>query len=157
MEMQFKLWYNLRANRSNIYNKNNIPNFKWVGRFKEKQVLFKKKFILSVLGIEFRVWGLLDTCFTTWATSLALFALVIFHIGSHAFYLGSPPNEIPPTSGEDACTWDYQSWPLYQITRFVCWDKLLLSFCPGWPHILILPICAFQVSRIIGMIHQAWP
>jgi hypothetical protein len=40
-----------------------------------------------ILRVEVRVLGLLGRCSATWATSSALFALVIFGIGSQVFFL----------------------------------------------------------------------
>jgi hypothetical protein len=31
-------------------------------------------------------------------------------------------------------------------TRLICWDGVSLTFCPVWPHTMILLICAFLLS-----------
>jgi hypothetical protein len=62
-----------------------------------------------------------------------------------------------------------QGWPEIVIlpisASHIAWDDsvchgaqllaVMGSICLGWP--VILPISAFQVARIIGMSHQAWP
>jgi hypothetical protein len=53
---------------------------------------------------------------TTWAMPLALFASVIFQMGSHTFWLGQPETmillPIPPS------TWDYRCETLWSTGQF---------------------------------------
>jgi hypothetical protein len=40
---------------------------------------------------------------------------------------------------------------------FIDWDRVSLTFCPGWPQTKILPISVSQKDGIIGMSHHAQP
>jgi hypothetical protein len=45
---------------------------------------------------------------------------------------------------------------MYHQAGFVCWNAVLLTFCPGWSQTMILPISTYQVAEITGMYHHAW-
>jgi hypothetical protein len=87
---------------------------------------------------------------TTWATCPALFALVIFGIGSHIF----------PVVGLDHSSPIYLSVTevigIYHHTQLGIKLGVFLTFCPGCTQTVIFLISAFQVAEITGMSHCTW-
>jgi hypothetical protein len=53
------------------------------------------------------------------------------------------------------CSWDDSHAPT--CPAFIDWKTVSKTFCPGWPQTTILLISAFQVVRITGVSHCAWP
>jgi hypothetical protein len=104
------------------------------------------KFFFMVLEFELRALHLLGRYSITWVTSLALFALVIFQIGSY-FILGGgldcdPPIYASQVSGMTGT--HHHTW------LFIGWRGVLWTFCLGWPGTMILLISTSQVD------FQAW-
>jgi hypothetical protein len=85
-----------------------------------------------------------------------LFLLLFFRKGLSLFAQGLASNFHPPSFV--SCNWAYT---YDHHVRLVYWDKLLLTFCPGWPLAAFLPIftsqgagCSFVNN--LGC-HQNWP
>jgi hypothetical protein len=52
------------------------------------------------------------------------------------------------------CNWHDRCEP--QFPTFIGWDRVLRTFCLGWPQTVILLISASQVTRIISVNHCTW-
>jgi hypothetical protein len=83
----------------------------------------------------------------------ALFAFIIFQIGSHIYVLASLDCD-PPTYAS-LHVWDDRSVPLHPAIDLdrVSW----CTFCLAWAQIEILLLSAFQVAKIIGVSYHPQP
>jgi hypothetical protein len=100
--------------------------------------VISNNFLLVVLGFE------LITS-TTWGLPPALFALVIFQIGSHfCCWLTSYCDSLTSAS------WVVRMRDVNHHARFSGWDGIWRTFCMDWPQTMILPISAFQVATARG-------
>jgi hypothetical protein len=106
--------------------------------------LFSSFFLFSFFQwFEFRASCLLGRYSTTWVMLSALFGLVIFQVWSH-FCLG-------PASDHDLPTYNLHiagtACPPHH-SQLIDRDGVSLTFCPAWPHTVILPISAFSEVEI---------
>jgi hypothetical protein len=87
---------------------------------------------------------LVGMCSTMWAMP-ALFALIIFYIGSHFMFRlawASSLFILPHIVGDDR---HIPPCPA------ICWNGSLWTFCTGWPRTEILLISVSQAVRITGV------
>jgi hypothetical protein len=101
--------------------------------------------VLAVLWFELRASSLLGRHSTTWSICLALFLLVILEIWGYNFLPRLVLTVILPVAGRRGMH--------HQAQLFFCWDRVLWTFCQGWPGTMILLISAFQVARNSDMSH----
>jgi hypothetical protein len=108
-------------------------------------------FFLAILGFELKTLHLLGRHSTAWAVPPILFALV--ESSSHFFALAGLDQDPPTYASHIGMT--------ATMPSFLCWNKVLLTFCPGWPQTAILLISTSHVARTIGMSHKhlasMWP
>lgn len=105
-----------------------------------------------VLGLELKASYLPDRCSTAWAAPSPPFPFV-FQVGLKFFCLAWPSDHNP-----SAC-----NSPQHMVgsqhcrhTRLSGWNRLSLTFWPGWPQTAIFPISASHIAVIIDVCYLAF-
>jgi hypothetical protein len=112
-------------------------SYKW--NYNTKLFFFFSFFFFSLVVLEFE--------FTTWATLLVLFALVVLWIGSHL--LG--PALIAIIFYNSLHCWDHRL--LHCPAQLLAEMGVSSTFWLGWPWATILLISASPVARMTGVRH----
>jgi hypothetical protein len=107
--------------------------------------------ILMVLRFELGL--MLSRCYNTWAVPETFFFPCFFKVTYTdrvvCFLCGGQPQTmilLPMPS--------QQSWDCTYAPPHLAWVSL--TFCPGWPWTIILPVSASAVLGITGMQHPIW-